>query len=274
MVANLVISIIVVADCLPQFRREISGAATAVIAAGFSLSPNLHNFRFSSLLSLLAALIILCTVVASPADTAETEEINPTLEDYSKAWGCSLFAFSFAINVPRLTMEIPKADRDTLPLILSCGVIAATLFYFSFTAAALRVFRSPPQNYIFALEEDRFCRFVLVLSTVTKMPLSAHPAREMLLDYLRWPPWVITGCLLLVVYVIFVYSGSLASSVSLVGACGSLSASFIFPCLLLKRKTEVEADQLIDIGLELKVMDSIAIAATSFALPCLVFMLK
>jgi hypothetical protein len=138
-------------------------------------------------------------------------------------------------------MEIPRASRDRLPLILASGVTTATLFYFLFTAAGLRVFRSPQPNFIVGLEGDRLCRFLLIVSTVTKMPLSAHPAREILLDYLKMGSKMVTAALFIAVYVIFIFSGNLANSVSLVGACGSLSASFIFPSLQLRLAVQVTA---------------------------------
>jgi hypothetical protein len=81
---------------------------------------------------------------------------------------------------------------------------------------------------------------MLVITTISKMPLSAHPAREILKNYLPLNSAELTGFIYLFTFLIFLVSGNLANCISLVGACGSLSTSFIFPGFLLQKRAALD----------------------------------
>ena len=275
MLANLVISAIVVADASPILSRDLSAGLGLTVATFLSLATDLHNFRFSSIASLVAAIAMLVAVaLADRPDESGPHEATWNFVVASKAWGCCLFAFSFAINVPRLTLEIPRKDRKRLNLLFTISVAAAFAFYVAFAAAALRITSQPQPNFILGLSGNFsfYLRALLVLSTIAKMPLSSHPAREILKNYFPVNSSILTSFLYLSAFFIFRFSGNLAAGVSLVGACGSLAASFLFPGLLLRMRASMEPllAEPVKAG-EMHVMDFMTVAAILTALPGLIF---
>lgn len=270
MVANLVISTIVIADASPILSRTYSAIFGLTVAAILSLSADLHHFRFSSFVSLAAAIAILIAVACADVIDSSVHDTTWSFVNASQAWGCCLFAFSFAINVPRLTMEISRSERKRLSIILIIAVAAATIFYAAFAAAALRVTSHPHANFIlgFTGNSSNLLRALLVFSTIAKMPLSSHPAREILKIYFPVKSATLTISIYFAAFLIFQISGNLASGVSVVGACGSLAASFLFPCLLLRIRAALEPllAEPLDAA-QVHAMDAMTIFAISTALP-------
>ena len=279
MVANLVISAVVVADSIPEISRNFSALLVTAVACVFSFSPQLHQFRFSSILSLVAAFAIFLALAAVPADQLDFDEESKTnmegsnFLNFSKTWGASLFAFSFAINVPRLTMEMPRKKRKHLKILFAAGITGAAIFYAAFAAVVLRLTPDPPVNVILAfggkMKIFKICRILLVVTTIAKMPLSAHPAREILKNYIPLGSHAVTVLIFIVTFISFLFSGDLAKCVSLVGAVGALSASFLFPCFLLMQKSQREPPLLPSTMnfSELRILQFLSFFATVAALP-------